>query len=169
MTQLDRTQVEALWEQHATGIRRFVLGVVRDPDLADEVLQQTFVTTLERGHTSASETRKGWLYRVAFTQAMELKRRAKAGDKAVGSIQEALRVDPPAASSAADTAIRRERIERLRSAIAELPAAQRTVVEMRLGASKTFQAIADELGVPLSTALTRMRLATEKLKARLES
>jgi RNA polymerase sigma-70 factor (ECF subfamily) len=64
--------------------------------------------------------------------------------------------------------MRTETIERTRRAIDALPEPQRMVVEMRMLDSKTFAEIAAELGVPLSTALTRMRLATDKLRTALE-
>lgn len=169
VTRLDRTEVEALWAEHARGVRHFLFGVLRDPDAAEEVLQQTFVTVLERGHTAARTTRKGWIYRVAFHHAVGSKRRDRRGQRATDVVRDAARLDPPLASSTIDAVERDESIARVRSAITELPATQREIVELRLGAAKTFQTIADELGIPLSTALTRMRLATEKLRQMLES
>lgn len=165
---LDRTQVEALWVQHAASVRHFVLGVVRDAEIADEVLQQTFVTLLEQGHTADSETRKGWIFRVAFRHAMGLRRRAMAGIRALEHLQNALRRTPALDDSAVGVAMRREAIARVRAAIATLPPEQQQIVELRLRAGKTFAVIAAELGIPLNTALTRMRLATEKLRATLD-
>ncbi len=164
VSKLDRAEVEALWDQHASGVRHFVLGVLRDADQADEALQQTFVTVLEQGHAAAEDTQKGWIFKVAFHHAMQLKRRAATGDRALGKVQDALRTLPQASDSAADSAMRSETIERTRAGIDELPEAQQRVVHMRLHEAKTFQQIADELAIPLSTALTRMRLAMTKLR-----
>ncbi|MFN9983059.1 MAG: RNA polymerase sigma factor, partial [bacterium] len=57
-----------------------------------------------------------------------------------------------------------EELEELRARIASLPAEQRTIVNMRIVEDKTFGQIAEELQIPLGTALSRMRLALERLK-----
>ncbi len=68
-----------------------------------------------------------------------------------------------------DRLARSETSEQVRRALAELPADQRQVVEMRIYQDKTFAAIADELSAPLGTVLTRMRLALKRLSRRLGS
>lgn len=57
-----------------------------------------------------------------------------------------------------------EEVRRLRQGLAELPAEQRWVVERRIDHEETFAVIAANLGVPLGTVLTRMRLALQKLE-----
>jgi len=49
-----------------------------------------------------------------------------------------------------------------------LPPEQQQVVRMRIYEDKTFAVIAAELGIPLGTALGRMRTALIKLRAKLE-
>ena len=60
--------------------------------------------------------------------------------------------------------IREEAAQRLRESLAELPAEQQQVVRRRIDGNQTFVEIAADLGVPLGTVLTRMRLALEKLQ-----
>ena len=50
------------------------------------------------------------------------------------------------------------------SAVRSLPDGPREVVLMRIEGELTFREIADELGIPLGTALTWMRYATVRLK-----
>lgn len=166
-TKLDPEAVEALWARYAGELRNFLAGVLRDADPAEEALQQTFVTLLERGHTAAAETRKGWLFKVAFNHAMERKRRETIGGRALDAIRRAAD-GQDSAPSAAELAQRTETREQLRAAIETLPAAQRQIVELRLRDGKTFAVIAEELAIPLGTALTRMRLAMAKLRERLD-
>src|ERR1700722_11666213 len=73
---------ESLFLAHGAELRRFVLGVVRDPSLADDVLQATFVKAIELGHTARTETLKGWLFRVAYHEALAVRRRQGVKDKA---------------------------------------------------------------------------------------
>ena len=67
--------VASLYAALAPELRRFVLGVVRDPELADDVMQATFVKAIEQGHEARAETARGWLFRVAFHEALAARRR----------------------------------------------------------------------------------------------
>lgn len=155
-------------------LRAFLLGVLRNDDLAGEALQATLVKALERGHEARPETRRGWLFRVALNEALVLKRRAKVQEK---SFRELAQNDARRHESAGGSVTRNESpegfvlraevVERVRLALDDLPAEQRRVVRMRIYEHKTFAVIASELKVPLGTVLTRMRLATEKLRDRL--
>jgi RNA polymerase sigma-70 factor (ECF subfamily) len=55
----------------------------------------------------------------------------------------------------------------VREAIERLTEDQRQVVRMRIYEEKTFAEIAEELGIPLGTALTRMRAALGRLRTEL--
>ena len=60
-----------------------------------------------------------------------------------------------------------EELERVRTALVRLPPEQQLVVQLRLIENKTFNEIAQLLGLPLGTVLSRMRLAMEKLRSKL--
>ena len=169
------TSPEKEWFADFTGeLRAFLLGVLRNDDLASEVLQVTLVRALERGHEARPETRRGWLFRVALNEALVLKRKAKIQEK---SFRELAQNDARRHESAGGSVTRNESpegfvlraevVDRVRLALDDLPAEQRRVVQMRIYEHKTFAIIASELKVPLGTVLTRMRLATEKLRDRL--
>ncbi|MFM9960615.1 MAG: RNA polymerase sigma factor [Planctomycetaceae bacterium] len=163
------------WYAELAGeVRDFLLGVLRNDDSASEALQATLVKALERGHEARPETRRGWLFRVALNEALVLKRRAKIQEK---SFRELAQSDARRHESAGGSVTRNESpegfaqrvetVEQVRLALDGLPAEQRRVVRMRIYENKTFAVIASELNVPLGTVLTRMRLATEKLRERL--
>ena len=162
---LDASEVSALYVDYGEQLRRFLIGVLRDSALAHDALQATFAKAVQQGHTAREETRKAWLFRVAYHEAMALRRRqgvdARAMQKVAWSHREGTK-------SADEPVIRYETVASVREAIADLPAAQQQVVRMRIYEEKTFAAIAEELNIPLGTALARMRAAMEKLKKRLE-
>ena len=165
---------ETWFAELAGELRAFLLGVLRNDDSASEALQATLVKALERGHEARPETRRGWLFRVALNEALVLKRRAKIQQKSFRELaqNDARRHESAGGSvtrneSPAGFALKAEVIERVRLALDGLPAEQRRVVRMRIYEHKTFAVIASELKVPLGTVLTRMRLATEKLRDRL--
>jgi len=62
------------------------------------------------------------------------------------------------------SALRQEAIEQVKRAIELLTPAQQQVVRLRIYEDRKFAEIAEELGIPLGTVLTRMRTATQKLQ-----
>lgn len=158
---IDATRVLSLYEAHGQELRRFVLGVTRDPDLTGDVLQATFTKALELGHTARPESFKGWLFRVAFHEALAARRRRdvrEQGNRRLAAL------GFHAAERPDDRLIRGEAVEAVRRALRALPEEQRRVVRARIYDDKTFAEIAEESGLPLGTVLTRMRLALEKLR-----
>jgi RNA polymerase sigma factor (sigma-70 family) len=161
---LDPSIVAALYVEHGEELRRFLLGILRDAQLTADVLQATFVKMAQRGHETKEETRKAWLFRVAYHEAMAVRRREGVGEKVLRRVAwQTSRV----AGSADEPLMRLEAVESVREALEELPPEQRQVVRMRIYEDKTFATIARELKIPLGTALGRMRAAMIKLKARL--
>jgi len=143
-------------------LRRFVQGVVRDPDLADDVMQATFVKALEHGHEARSETSRGWLFRVAFHEALATRRRAlmrDQGHRRLATLRPRAEADSPEVPL-----IREETVALVREALGTLSEDQRRVVLARVYEEKTFAEIAGETGWPLGTVLTRMRRALEKMR-----
>ncbi len=162
---LDPAVVAALYVEHADELRRFLVGVLRDADLAHEAAQCAFTKAVEVGHTAREESIKGWLFRVAFNEAMVIKRRQATG----GKIIRKLAWSQPTAGPAADENFTRwETVTQVREALECLPAEQKQVVRMRIYEEKTFAVIAAELGLPLGTVLSRMHAALKKLRGRLD-
>ena len=161
---IDPGVVATLYVEHSDQLRRFLVGVLRDQQLASDVLQITFTKLVERGHETREGSRKSWLFRVAYNEAMAIRRRQAVGNKVFQRV--AWTID--ATHTAADVPlIRLEAVESVREAIAELPEIQQQVLQMRIYEEKTFAVIAEELGIPLGTALARMHSALAKLRKRL--
>jgi RNA polymerase sigma-70 factor (ECF subfamily) len=161
---LDPSVVAALYLEHANELRRFLVGVLRDRELANEVLQIAFAKAVERGHTAERESLKAWLFRVALNEALAVRRKQDVRLRAWRKIAWA---EEPGDESPVDRLCREETIERVRTGLRQLPSEQRRVVEMRIYEEKTFATIAQELGVPLGTVLSRMQLALRKLRQKL--
>lgn len=157
--------VEQLYVTYSGQLRPFLVGLLRDRALADEALQQTFQQALKRGGDVDPQRWKGWLFRVAWNEAMALRRRQQID---VRALQKIARTAPRHGLPASDGLLQAEQLERLRRAVERLPPDQQTVVRRRIDNEQTFQQIADELQLPLGTVLTRMRLALARLRAALQ-
>jgi RNA polymerase sigma-70 factor (ECF subfamily) len=157
---LDSATIAALYREHSAELRRFLVGVLRDETLAADTLQVAFVRAMEVGHTTGEESRKAWLFRVAYNEALAVRRREAVGKRILDNLTRPSNLGGTPESEL----VTREDIERVRVAIGNLPLEQREVVRKRIYEQKTFAEAAKELGVPLGTALTRMRTALAKLR-----
>ena len=168
MSEVDSTRrselVAELYAQHGEKLRAFLHGLLRDADLAAEALQNTFRQAVRALPDATPEGARGWLFRVAYHEAMLIRRKSKVAGKALRKVADDA---GPEIRIPDDPLIRRETIGQVREALKLLPPDQRHVVDQRIYGEKTFAVIAEELKVPLGTVLTRNRLAMEKLRAAL--
>ena len=162
---LDSAVVAALYLDHGEELKRFLLGLLNDSQLAHDVLQATFTKMIERGHQTKEESRKAWLFRVAYHEAMAVRRRQAVGSRVVKRLAW---TKPTAEKGADEPLVHFEMIASVRKAINNLSEPQRQVVRMRIYEEKTFAEIARELDIPLGTALGRMRAALGKLRGTLK-
>jgi RNA polymerase sigma-70 factor (ECF subfamily) len=159
----DAYALEAIFERYEEPVFRFLVGLLRDHHEAEDVLQETFVKALEKlDHVDGTKLR-GWLFTVAYRQAMLLKRQQKRRDRQrVDDVAIGLSVAP--GSCPADQAADQEEWRRLRELLDQLPAGQRDVIRARIYEGKRFREIAQALGCPLNTALARMHTGLQKLR-----
>jgi RNA polymerase sigma-70 factor (ECF subfamily) len=156
---------EALARRYYPSLMRYLVRVAGSNHVAEELLQQTWLSVLEHidkfDATSSSGGFKAWLFRIATNKANDTWRSrgrekvAKAGLKLVTD------EEGPDASQRMEGS---EQEEKLRRAIGQLPENQRQVLLLRYYSEMKFVEIAQMLGCPLNTALGRMHKAMLKLK-----
>jgi RNA polymerase sigma factor (sigma-70 family) len=160
---IETSVVAALYERYAEELGLFLKGVLRNSDLAAEALQNTFAKAVESGHTAREESLKGWLFRLAFHEAVLLRRRGQIHDRSLRHMARNSQSSVEFTERPDERLSRSETLAEVRRALHELPPDQRQVVQMRIYEEKSFAEIAAELSAPLGTVLTRMRLAMKKL------
>ena len=174
---------EALLAGYATGdpstaavfVRRFqgrvyglALTIVRQPAIAEEVAQETFVRVFR--HAGNYDARKGrvstWLLSIARNLAIDVTRmrRLDPVDPDVIAAEVSLTSEEPVA----DMAIQPDERDQLRAAITELPDDQRRALVLAAYMGRTAREISDLDDVPLGTVKTRIRTAMLKLRDQLE-
>jgi RNA polymerase sigma factor (sigma-70 family) len=149
----------------------FVLGMARrvlgDPGLAEEVAQDAFLALWRR--PGAFDPGRGslrtFLLGVARNKAIDvvrkeerLRRTKEALTAEAGRQSEALGADEPMVSGDA-----------VRSALADLPGAQREALVLAYFGGRTYREVAEELGIPEGTAKTRLRDGLANLRRTLGS
>lgn len=157
----DTAALEPLFARYEEPVFRFLFGVLRDYHQAEDALQETFVQAIRKADQVAPDTFRGWLFTVAYQQAMLLKRKAKRLPTQIDDHALLQLVgDEPADTrvGAADDA------RHVRDLLELLPAPQRAVIAARVFDGKTFREVAATLGCPLNTALARMHDGLKKLR-----
>jgi RNA polymerase sigma-70 factor (ECF subfamily) len=156
----DEGALELLLDRYETPLFQFLVGMLRDHHQAEDVLQETFLRALERLDGVDPDHLRGWLFTVAYHQAMLAKRRQKR--RATSEMDSPDRPDPSPDPRA--EAEQRERAGRLRLLLDQLPQQQREVIRQRVYEGKRFREIADTLNCPLNTALARMHEGLKRLR-----
>jgi RNA polymerase sigma-70 factor (ECF subfamily) len=157
----DEQAFEYIFERYEEALFQFLVGLLRDHHQAEDALQETVVRALQRLDGVDGAHLRGWLFTVAYHQALLLKRRQKGQLSRSQGYSHTVRdpaPDPLHVAQAQDEArLLRELLERL-------PAAQREVIQQRVYEGKRFRQIADELDCPLNTALARMHEGLKRLR-----
>ena len=154
-------------EAAAAFVRRFqsrvyglAVTMLRDPDLAEEVAQETFVRAWR--HAATYDARRGrvptWLLAIARNLAIDRARMRSptpVDPDVIASQLDLAHDDPPVDVSERD---------RVRRAMSALPDEQRRAVVLATYAGRTALEISELDGVPLGTVKTRIRSAMLKLR-----
>jgi RNA polymerase sigma-70 factor (ECF subfamily) len=161
---VDAQCLAALYVEHAPGLRRLVIGVLRDSAAADDIVQATFAKAAGGAAELEPGGMKAWLYRVAFNEALTWKRRSGVAERATQALAQRRREG----ESPEEALARRETVDQVRELMQRLSADEQEVLRARVYQEKTFAQIAAETGLPLGTVLTRMRRALEKMRQALK-
>jgi RNA polymerase sigma-70 factor (ECF subfamily) len=154
----DEAALDALLVRYEAPLFQFLVGLLRDHHQAEDALQETFVRALERLDDVDPEHLRGWLFTVAYHQALVLRRRSRT--RAADPLTEAAATD----ADPGELAARADEAVRLRRLLGLLPAAQQEVIRQRVYEGKRFRDIAEDLCCPLSTALARMHEGLKRLR-----
>lgn len=160
---LNRDRVQDFYDRNAVQLKRFLNGILRDEAAAADALQSAFTQLIEKGHSVQPKSLRSWLFRVAYNEALQLKRRQKLHAKAMDKVAWIVG-DGQIGTSTHLTTVKQEDIERVRVALSQLPTELRQIVLLRIHDNLKFQQISGQLDVPLGTVLSRMRTAMKKLK-----
>ena len=163
---LDQASISECHAAFSKMLEKYAWAIVRDWGLAADVVQASFVALSRFGGEVAPEARKSWLFKVTHREALRVRERQKPYSQetyestaAVFEKHAIYEVTP--LTKLAD----REAVERLTRQIGELSREQQEVLRLRFFENMTFAEIANSMQIPIGTALSRMRLALERLRA----
>jgi RNA polymerase sigma-70 factor (ECF subfamily) len=163
----DRDAFGRFYDLHAALVHTFALRVLRERGEAEEVVQDVFVQVWRQADTYSADrgTPEAWLLTMTRSRGIDKLRSRRRRDEMVRPAENPDRMpEPAAAESVAGPA---EARATLGGALADLPANQRSVLELAYFDGLTQSEIAARLGEPLGTVKTRMRSVLERLRSAL--
>jgi len=162
----DREAFSRFYDRYASLVYPLIVRIVRERADAADVLQEVFWETWQNAgaYDPARGTPEAWIVMRARTRAIDrvrsVRRRSETFTMPLDDAAIAMRMDP-----AVDPAERAEVRGAVLGALAELPGAQREVLELAYYGGLTQTEIAERINQPLGTVKTRIRSGLERLRA----
>jgi RNA polymerase sigma-70 factor (ECF subfamily) len=163
----DQEAIGRLYDRHQGTMYGLAMRITNDPGLAQDVVQEAMLgvwRNATRFDASRAKART-WMLALVHHRAIDVVRRRRASVALPDPD-----VSPPAALVVPDIwddVVGRLDAGALRAALARVPAAQREVLDLAYFVGRTQQEIASQLGIPLGTVKSRVRLGLLALRAEL--
>jgi RNA polymerase sigma-70 factor (ECF subfamily) len=158
----DTAAFETLFRRYCPRLRRFLERLTRrNPQLVDEILNDTMLIVWRRAHTFNLRSKLStWIIGIARRRSL----------KALEHADDAVDFDPDAAAAPAESGpehqmLNREVRARLSRALLSLSPEHRAVIELTYYEGYTYREIAAIVGCPIDTVKTRMFHARRRLKS----
>lgn len=168
----DESCLELLIQRHKKRVFSYIMMVVRDRHLAEDIFQDTFIKviqTLKRGSYSDEGKFLPWVLRISHNLVIDHFRRQKRMPLVdAGEDFDIFSVLVMRQGNHEDQIVKRQVRSDIRKLIDKLPQEQREVLLMRHYMDMSFKEIADFTNVSINTALGRMRYALINMRRMME-
>jgi RNA polymerase sigma-70 factor (ECF subfamily) len=170
----DAGAFRALVVRHQRRVYAVALGIVKDPDVAWDVAQESFV----RVHQHLAEFKgessfQTWVLRIASHLAIDVLRKERAGAREAledvreqdleeageGVLATGLGTNPQ------HGVLRRELLAKIEDALARIPEKHRTILVLREVEGLSYEELAERLGIHKGTVMSRLFHARKKMQA----
>jgi RNA polymerase sigma factor (sigma-70 family) len=165
LLQRDRKAFERLYDDYSAAIYGLVLKILRDEAQAEDALQDTFVRIWQKIHTY--DESKGrlftWMLNLARNIAIDKLRANTSRKTELTSSLQLQHMD----SRGPSTSMQVDHIG-LNDLVAQLPPDQKMVIDLIYYLGYTQAEVSEEYGIPLGTVKSRVRLAMNHLRSKIE-
>lgn len=165
----NQISLEKLIQRHQNRVFAYILMVVKDKQLADDIFQDTFIKVINTVRSGAYKEEGKfiqWVMRIAHNLIIDYFRKSKRipvveNDNDDFDIFDTIKFTDP---SIEDQMITEQIHDDVRKLIELLPPEQKEVLFMRHYSEMSFKDIAEQTDVSINTALGRMRYALINLR-----
>ena len=156
----DQDAFRELFEQFAPRVKSILISQGADSATAEELAQETMLTVWRKAgyYVEGRGNVATWIFTIARNRKIDILRKQKRPEP------EDLPWGPEAEPDQADALALQQESAHLRRALADLPPAQRELIERAYYGDLSHSEIAAQTGLPLGTIKSRIRLALERLR-----
>lgn len=166
----DNQAFDVLLSRHKSRVFSYILMIVRNRDLADDIFQEAFmkvIMTIKQGRYTEAGKFYAFVTRIAHNLIIDHYRRER--NENTVSNEEFGDVDlfnnvKLCEENVEDAMVRSQVFDDVNKLMRHLPDNQQEVVRLRYYESYSFKEIADMTGVSINTALGRMRYAVLNMR-----
>lgn len=160
---------DTLLNRHQQRVYSYILHIVKDEELSDDIFQETFVKaimTIKQGRYTESGKFSAWISRIAHNLIIDFYRQEKSENTVSADNEDTdlLNRRDLCDDNIEDQMVTEQIHTDIRRLIKALPESQREVLIMRYYKDMSFKEIADATGVSINTALGRMRYAIMNMR-----
>ena len=166
----DLSAFEPLVEKYRQRVWRLAFQLLRDREEAWDVAQEAFVRAYQSLPTFRGQSAfYTWVFRIVVNLATDRQRQRGARARALGGEpvpeEEWERTVPDPGAGPESLATRAEERDRIRRALDSLPPNHRTIIMLSDIEELTYREIAELLGIPMGTVMSRLHNARKRLRA----
>ena len=160
---------DALLKRHQDRVFNYILRIIKNEDLANDIFQETFVKailTIKQGRYTENGKFPAWISRIAHNLIIDYYRQEKSENMQSTDLEDVniLNRKELCEATIEDLIINDQILNDVKSLIEELPELQKEVLMLRYYQNLSFKEIAEKTGVSINTALGRMRYAIINLR-----
>lgn len=165
----DNEAFDILLRRYEDRIFTYIINIVKNKDVADDVFQETFVkaiATIRQGRYTDNGKFSAWLMRIAHNLIIDFYRQEKS-ENTVSADQEECNVlnrRDLSEENIEDLLVTSQIHTDVRRIMEALPESQKEVINMRFYRNMSFKEIAEATSVSINTALGRMRYAIMNMR-----
>lgn len=165
----DREAFSRFYDRYAPLVFTFAVRLLRVRSEAEDLLQEVFRQAWRQAGRYRQDrgSPEAWITTITRSRAIDKLRSIRRRDRGLSPTEEPAGTE--GGGQVASGAMEAEARVMVQGALARLPAAQRTVLELAYFDGLTQSEIAARLGEPLGTVKTRMRAGLERLRGFLET
>lgn len=160
---------DTLLKRHQDRIFNYILRVIKNEDIANDIFQETFVKailTIKQGRYTENGKFPAWISRIAHNLIIDYYRQEKSENLQSSDLEDVdvLNRKELCEQTIEDIIISEQITSDVKYLIEKLPELQKEVLKMRYYQNLSFKEIAEITGVSINTALGRMRYAILNLR-----
>ncbi|MCU0246470.1 MAG: RNA polymerase sigma factor [Bryobacter sp.] len=153
--------VRVQFEEQGPGLRRYLVRMLGDPALAEDLAQEVFLRLFEEARAGRKPERlRPWVYQTGHNLAVDHLRRSGREAWAQGAVEGNEKADE--APNAEGILLEAERLTQVRRALSLLSPQERQVLELRAEGLK-YREIAELMGLQISSVTTFLSRGVNKI------